>query len=111
MLHSKRLSRLATRNGEWAVADRATLLPAPRQRECHGERDFRPSPSQDDLAGRADVSRATVNKLETGRDLSSLALRSLRAAFERDGVLFVQEGDMVGSTPASLGVALRRDRG
>lgn len=66
--------------------------------------------SQDDLAGRADVSRATVNKLEAGRDLSSLALKALRAAFERDGVLFVEDGDTVGGTPASLGVALRRDQ-
>jgi transcriptional regulator with XRE-family HTH domain len=47
--------------------------------------------SQDELANRAGIARATVNRAESGGEVSADTLRLLRRTLEKAGAIFLEE--------------------
>lgn len=61
-----------------------------------------------DLAGLADVSPATITRLERGEELMPRTVAAIRATLESNGVIFLDEGQTVDGGP---GVRLRDRQG
>jgi hypothetical protein len=66
--------------------------------------------TQDDLAKAAKVSRASVNRHESGAGVGEGQTLLMRRALEDAGVVLLPDGAMVEGTPVFGGVGLRRPR-
>ncbi len=63
--------------------------------------------TQDDLARVAKVSRATVNRHESGKGVGEGQLLLMRRALEDAGVVIVPDGSMIDGVPVFGGVGVR----